>query len=291
MRRRLVAVGRSERSIDIRILLAIIVCMVLLASCGTTRQNVRTVGSRPALTKREFIERYRQLEDPTPRDAKGKISLSTKGESRSIGIRWTMARDKGFALSIRPMGLLEVARMTITPRRIVLLDRTSKEAFVSEDPDELSELFKDLTGYKSSMLNGVLTNTPFSTQEVGADALEKMKMSIENGLYHFYQKKGKIEISHFFDADMNLVETGLTVGGKDIGRVTYRDFEREGVGYKSFPTGIDLLLLFTKTPTQLTINLDRSSQKRVESIDDSVPKGYRRLGLLSVIGKARKLLR
>lgn len=278
-----------KRYVQIRILSFFVLALFSVSACRTAKEGVRMIESTPSLSKSEFVLRYSSLKEPIAVDTKGKVTLFSDGKSMASAIRWTYVRDKGFMLSVRPMNLIEIFRFTVTSKRIVILDRTGREAFVSEDPGEIAQVFEDLTGYHSSFLEGVIQNEPVSFSSQGVRALQDMKMTIERGLYKFYQKKNQIQISHYFDAQMNLVETNLSAGGREFAKINYSGFVREGLSYRSYPTQIDLHSGITSKPISLCVKLEKSVSSSSVDIDDSVPSGYNAMGILRLIKKIRTL--
>lgn len=270
--------------------LLLAVCFALcLHSCGSAPKRVRSTGESASLSKSEFIQRYASLVSPIKVDTKGRITFFSKGKSQGATVRWHYVEHKGFSLSLRPMGLIEIARLTVTPNRIILLDRTAKEAFVSTTPQEVSDLIQDITGYDASSLSALVTNQPFSTGNSGVRALQEMKIKIERGRYCFYQTKKELDLRHYFDAQQNLIESIIAINGREIARINYSNFVKQTHGSRSYPANIDLQINWNESPIHLNVRLDKPGTITNKEIEEVVPDGYKHMGLLRVVKKVREL--
>lgn len=110
--------------------IAVLLCCVLLVSCGTKKQVVSsgggvTAGLAPLENIVETVNANRQAE--TFATAKMNFSFASGDKSASIGGTLRMKRNDVIQLSLVTFGILEVARIEMTPEYFMGIDKVNKQ--------------------------------------------------------------------------------------------------------------------------------------------------------------------
>ena len=97
----------------------------MLASCGTKKQTTTSLGNiatQDTVTPAEALP-----EEERCVTAKLGLTLSTGDKSVSLGGTLRMKRDDVIQLSLVTFGILEVARLEVTPDYFMLIDKMGKQ--------------------------------------------------------------------------------------------------------------------------------------------------------------------
>lgn len=110
-------------------LLALFLCALLAVSCGTkkhaTASGSTEVGLATQQTGNQPVEANPQNE--TSITAKLRLDLSGGGKSVSVGGMLRMKRDDVIQLSLVTFGILEVARIEMTPDYFMIINKMEKQ--------------------------------------------------------------------------------------------------------------------------------------------------------------------
>lgn len=113
---------------------SILMLCLLLASCGTKKQTVSTStvtqdGSETTVSSLQHIVETvnANRQDETFATAKMKLGLSSSDKSVSIGGTLRMKRNDVIQLSLVTFGILEVARIEMTPDYFMGIDKMGKQ--------------------------------------------------------------------------------------------------------------------------------------------------------------------
>ena len=123
----------------------VLLCVLLAASCGTKKQAIDSVGgTETSLAPLQNIvqtvnaNRY----DETYATAKVNLALSTGDKSASLGGTLRMKRNDVIQISLVTLGILEVARIEITPDYFMAIDKVGRQY--------IKAAFRDISFLKTS---------------------------------------------------------------------------------------------------------------------------------------------
>ena len=112
----------------------LLLCLLLLASCGTRKKAesssavVSEGTGTTASALQHIVEKVNaQRQDETYATAKMRLALSSGDKSVSIGGTLRMKRDDVIQLSLVTFGILEVARIEMTPDYFMGIDKVGKQ--------------------------------------------------------------------------------------------------------------------------------------------------------------------
>lgn len=114
--------------------LSIMLCCILLASCASKKHAVSTTTVVPDETTTVVVPQQdtqkpaeAQRQEQTCITSRVRMDLSSGGKSASVGGSLRMKRDDVIQLSIVTFGILEVARIEMTPDYFMLIDKMGRQ--------------------------------------------------------------------------------------------------------------------------------------------------------------------
>lgn len=270
-----------------------IIPLILLNSCGSSKQIVVPAG-KASLNKRQFLSAYSAMKDYPVVDASGKLTIVTDGKKDislgNIGFRWSLERDKAFVLSLRPVSIFEVGRLTIANGSLLVLDRMGKHAFLEERLENSSMFLKNIVGIDTNIFKTMVQNQPFGLISMGNEALQRMQFSKDGKYYTLTESLGPggHRITHTFDAALNLIESQVSIVNKAEVKISYWDFIQMDTEQKLRPVPsvirIDIEIFGKPSDNyHLQMNLERMKQTFSQKIDTEIPRGYHRVTLMELI--------
>lgn len=157
--------------------LLIMLLMVAFGACSTKKSATGDIG---ALTVKEIKSLPAMQKTGDNLSAKLKLNANIKGKTFSAGGNMKIKRGEGLQISINALGgLIEVARIEMTPEKMLLIYRLGRE-YAEVRYSEI-EAFRSL-GLDYSMLEAILMNEVFAPEENILDkALAKMDVKAANG--------------------------------------------------------------------------------------------------------------
>lgn len=217
--------------------------------------------------------------------AKMRLTASYGGENISVGGSIKMKKDEVIQLSLVAIGIVEAARIEITPKRLLLLDRIGRR-YLEVDYDELkffddskidfytlqalfwNELF--LPGVKH-VDNGDIFNLQVNRAESQATLTAQVSRRL---CYSFLTalKSGRLEESQVHVAAKK--SDGYQMNW------SYADFQP--LGGKQFPSNMSLSLSGTEKPMKATFAFSRwNTQVEYEPL--SVPGRYKKVEAADIL--------
>ena len=270
----------------LRILLALIPLLVLLSSCGT----LRGLGLGFSPEARSFEKAYRSLPDRNL-TAQGTLTIDTgTGEPITVPAQLVRHADLGVVLSVRPLGVMEAARITVTDEEILILDRLNKRYFHAEFDSFTTKTFSSLFSINPRAIRSLLANEPFSEKDSGKEALSRLTFSVEPPGYKFTNKDPRIELT--FDSSLNLTRSYYEPGGNASFLAEYSDF-RTLPNLSSFPALLSLTMEAGIDDHRFDLRLEEIRPYSGQEIETDPPAGYSRLSLkqiTDVVGFLTKML-
>lgn len=157
--------------------LLMMLLMVAFGACSTKKSATGDIG---ALTVKEIKSLPAMQKTGDNLSAKFKLNANIKGKTFSAGGNMKIKRGEGLQISINALGgLIEVARIEMTPEKMLLIYRLGRE-YAEVRYSEI-EAFRSL-GLDYSMLEAILMNEVFAPEENILDkALAKMDVKAANG--------------------------------------------------------------------------------------------------------------
>lgn len=157
--------------------LLMMLLMVAFGACSTKKSATGDIG---ALTVKEIKSLPAMQKTGDNLSAKLKLNANIKGKTFSAGGNMKIKRGEGLQISINALGgLIEVARIEMTPEKMLLIYRLGRE-YAEVRYSEI-EAFRSL-GLDYSMLEAILMNEVFAPGENILDkALAKMDVKAANG--------------------------------------------------------------------------------------------------------------
>ena len=157
--------------------LLMMLLMVAFGACSTKKSATGDIG---ALTVKEIKSLSAMQKTGDNLSAKLKLNANIKGTTFSAGGNMKIKRGEGLQISINALGgLIEVARIEMTPEKMLLIYRLGRE-YAEVRYSEI-EAFRSL-GLDYSMLEAILMNEVFAPGENILDkALAKMDVKAANG--------------------------------------------------------------------------------------------------------------
>ena len=272
-----------------RIIIPLFLIALLLTGCSTSRNALRNTvigGLSGTEYMEKVIEWTPQRENLT---ARTRVQLNMGSESSSVSVNANMRIRRGelIRLSVAPVLGIEVARMDITPKGVLVIDRMNRR-YVEIGFAEVADILKvevDFNALQSLFLNEIFL--PGRESLTVEDAV-KFDLSEQDGRAHLQVKDSRSQMkdsrySFFTSAtDGRLEETVISL--KDLPyalHCRYTDFTM--VGSDVFPQSIELTPEGTQKKYSLGLKLSRIGTDSGWDAKSEVPAKYRKMTVQEVI--------
>lgn len=272
-----------------RIIIPLFLIALLLTGCSTSRNALRNTvigGLSGTEYMEKVIEWTPQRENLT---ARTRVQLNMGSESSSVSVNANMRIRRGelIRLSVAPVLGIEVARMDITPKGVLVIDRMNRR-YVEIGFVEVADILKvevDFNALQSLFLNEIFL--PGRESLTVEDAV-KFDLSEQDGRAHLQVKDSRSQMKDsrysFFTSAMDgrLEETVISL--KDLPyalHCRYTDFTM--VGSDVFPQSIELTPEGTQKKYSLGLKLSRIGTDSDWDAKSEVPAKYRKMTVQEVI--------
>lgn len=275
-----------------RIIIPLFLTALLLTGCSTSRNALRNTvigGLSGTEYMEKVIEWTPQRENLT---ARTRVQLDMGSESSSVSVNANMRIRRGelIRMSVAPVLGIEVARMDITPKGVLVIDRMNRR-YVEIGFAEVADILKvevDFNALQSLFLNEIFL--PGRESLTVEDAV-KFDLSEQDGRAHLQVKDSRsqakavrrMNYSFFTSAtDGRLEETVISL--KDLPyalHCRYTDFTM--VGGDVFPQSIELTPEGTQKKYSLGLKLSRIGTDSGWDAKSEVPAKYRKMTVQEVI--------
>jgi hypothetical protein len=254
--------------------------IILFSGCKTTRQTAATVALSK-MNKDERIEAVQNLYVPfntlssplrfTFRSKKRKSSTSANAQLRII-------KDQVIQLSVRiPLLGTEVARISITPDQVIIIDRINKR-YVSEPIQKLKEITAfDFDFYS---LQALFTNQLFIAGKPSITPPDYKTFNRSEDKFYFKLKNKDTQgINYDFTGDYTnrIIQTEMY---KDKAKANvnwqYKDFGLTS-NNRLFPMQMTLELTVPDDLITLNLTLNNVDINTDFNLDTTIPKGYQQV--------------
>lgn len=272
-----------------RIIIPLFLIALLLTGCSTSRNALRNTvigGLSGTEYMEKVIEWTPQRENLT---ARTRVQLNMGSESSSVSVNANMRIRRGelIRLSVAPVLGIEVARMDITPKGVLVIDRMNRR-YVEIGFAEVADILKvevDFNALQALFLNEIFL--PGRESLTVEDAV-KFDLSEQDGRAHLQVKDSRSQMKDsrysFFTSAMDgrLEETVISL--KDLPyalHCRYTDFTM--VGSDVFPQSIELTPEGTQKKYSLGLKLSRIGTDSDWDAKSEVPAKYRKMTVQEVI--------
>lgn len=262
------------------LLLYSIVFALTLTGCGSSQG----MGRREKKEARQFIEAYRMI----PRGsvtANGELvitntSISSFFDDITLPIRYTKCEGQGVSLSVRPFGVLEAFRISVTDRELLIVDRLSRRYSHTSLSSLSTRIASSFVGINLHAPRALLSNDPFSAKGYGSDALYGLRFTYSPGRgVTFGNNTPLIRLS--LSQDHELIESVYEFGSEDVKtslRAKYEDFTSSD-DVSSFPLKMIFNVGNNKGEVEFIINLGEVHPYTGDKITTTPPEGYHEVTL------------
>ncbi|MBM6864762.1 DUF4292 domain-containing protein [Bacteroides caecigallinarum] len=263
----------------------LIFCSLLVVSCSTSRKTLRNtmIGE---LSGTDYMEKV--IEWTPSREnvtARAKIELNAGASPMSVNANLRIRRGEIIRISVAPFLGIEVARIDITPKHILAVDRMNKR-YVEVGFSEISGMLNtelDFNIIQSLMLNEIFLPGKDKLSLSDADRF----MLSPSGNQACLQVKGtrRIEYSFFTSAaDGRLEETVASLKGAPYSlHCRYDDFIM--LGSDVFPQSIDMYADGTGKKYSLNMKLSRIGTDSDWDAETELSSKYKKMSLQELLTK------
>ncbi len=262
-----------------------VVCLIVLASsCGSLRHTERA----PMIGGLKGEEYQEQVISSLPHwnCVTGKVALNLNtGSSKNTKLSATLRMKKGevIQLSVAPLLGIEVARLEISPERILAVDRLHKQYVeVSfEDLNRMANLNLSFNVLQSLFMNEIFLP---GKETVEVSDLHRFRMTSE-GNYALWKVKDTKKLAYSFrtTADKGWLEnTSVALSGTPYAlNWTYGEFGKLGAAY--FPQHILAELMGSGKTYSLDMKLSRMSVGEDWETRTSLSSKYKKIELATLL--------
>lgn len=263
----------------------LIFCSLLVVSCSTSRKTLRNtmIGE---LSGTDYMEKV--IEWTPSREnvtARAKIELNAGASPMSVNANLKIRRGEIIRISVAPFLGIEVARIDITPKHILAVDRMNKR-YVEVGFSEISGMLNtelDFNIIQSLMLNEIFLPGKDKLSLSDADRF----MLSPSGNQACLQVKGTRRIDYSFftsAADGRLEETVASLKGAPYSlHCRYDDFIM--LGSDVFPQSIDMYADGTGKKYSLNMKLSRIGTDSDWDAETELSSKYKKMSLQELLTK------
>lgn len=262
----------------------VIIVMTIMASCSTSRKTMQNVMIGD-ISGTEYMERV--ISRSTSREcitAKTRIRLNS-GENSSMTVNANMRIRRGEVIrfSVAPFLGIEVARIEITPKYILAVDRVNKR-YVQADFSELSTLLN--TELDFNVIQSLLMNELFLPGKDKLALSDMGEFSIENvGNQFRIDVKSSKRIGYTFltsRTDGSLEETSISMKKTPYSLCCrYNEFMR--LDNYNYPQSIDISVLGMKKSYSVNMELSRIGTDTNWDSKTELPSKYKKMSLYDLL--------
>lgn len=275
----------KTRNVCSMVLLALTVGF-MAASCGSKKNVSQSTANLSAASDAAYL---RGVVDNAPDfdqfSAKMKLTASYGGEKISVGGSIKMKRDEVIQLSLVAIGIVEAARIEITPKRMLVLDRIGRR-YVEVNYDDLK--FFDDSKIDFYTLQALFWNELFlpGVKHVKGSDIFNLQVSRGETQATLSTQVSK-RLSYVFLTALNsglLEESQVCVTAKktDGYRMDWAYADFLALGGKQFPSSMNLSIEGTEKPMKASFAFSRwDTQMEYEPL--TVPARYKRVEVADIL--------
>lgn len=272
-----------------------ILVSLMLVACGSKKAAVDTTSTATTTSTTNIQEAQAVLKSQIANtigswntmEAGGSIALGGASSlSSSMSIK--MVRNKSIFISVRPMGIMEVAKLVITGDTLIVVDKIHKR-YLCENvklltngiPANVSTLQDIFLGRAFLLGKGTYKNSLAADfnlkEEAGKLVLTPAKQEDDFDYEFVFDKAFKI---------LSATVTPADSGGKnDKYTVVYNNVKKTLAG--NVPHNLKVSTVISGSPATLSLEFKNLKWNETVKIDTSLPKNYERMkasSLLKMLG-------
>lgn len=267
-------------------LMLALVMGLMMASCGSKKAVTSGEVDMSGFSETSYL---RAVVDNAPDfdefSAKMRLSLSYGNEDISVNGSIKMKRDEVIQLSLVAVGIVEAARVELTPKHLLVLDRIGRRY--------VEVKYDDLPFFKESKIDFYTLQALFWNELF----LPGVKHVEKDDIYSFHLVRGEKQATLTTEKGKRLSYsflTAVTTGILEESRIHvsarkendyqfnwhYRDFLT--LDQRLFPASMNLSLDGTEKPIKASFSFSRW-ETRVEYAPLSVPNRYKRVEVADIL--------
>lgn len=263
----------------------VLLFVLALGSCGSKKLFIKDGAIVKSKSEKEIFSDLLEAEiDYNTISTKGKIEFNGK----EVSAIFKIVKNEILQVSIRPVLGIEMARIDITPDKILFLDRFNKQYTEITFQEIQSSTGLDLNYYN---LQSILTNKIFiqGKENLYMDDFKLFTYSTMPEHYVLTFDKNEVATYEFFIDSANKIDE-VKVSNPVSNAVflwNYAEFMKDD-NYV-YPTELIANLSYGKKKVQAKINYNKLSINTEFQVDQSVPSKYTKRSLKEIISKIAKL--
>ena len=259
---------------------------LLVTSCGSKKSLTSGSADMSRFSKTAYLK---AVVDNAPEfdefSAKMRLALSSGSEDISVGGSIKMKRDEAIQLSLVAVGIVEAARIELTPKRLLVLDRIGRR-YVEVKYDDLPFFKQSKVDFYT--LQALFWNELFlpGVKHVEKGDIQNFDVTRGEPQVTLTAEKGKRLSYSFLTALANglLEESRIHVNLKEENNYqlnwVYGHFL--ALDGKSFPTRMNLALQGTIKPMKASFEFSRCDTK-AEYTPLTIPKRYKDVAATDIL--------
>lgn len=215
---------------------------------------------------------------------KADLTFSSGGKQLSSKAEVRMIKDRFIQISVQPLLGIEVARLTISPDTLLLIDRMGKQ-YVCEELTSLQRVLPkeiNFAALQSLLTNQIFdVNTPVVQSKDVALLFEQKK---QGDLLVINSRNGhRVDYDFMLNPESYLIQTNvLTKSGTTLLDCKYEDFRQVNEG-KVFPFQTSLFFKIKDKAVNAAINYSNVNVNKRTDITISVPNKYKKLKIEDIL--------
>ena len=274
-------------------------CLVL-AACGSKKTVTTTTATDKPITTTELTaEEQAEAAKAAQKalignsfgtwktvEASGSISLGG-AKSLSSSMTMKMVRNKSIYISVRPMGIMEVAKLVITGDTLIVVDKLHKrylcenvKLITSGIPADVSTV-QDIFLGRAFLLGKGTYNSAMASNFDLEESGEKLLLKPVEGEKEF-------DYEFAFDKALKLLSSTVKPHGggkKDTYSVVYSNVKKTVAG--NVPNDLSVSTVMNGSTVKLSLEYKNLKWNEEVNIDTKLPKNYERMSgssLLNMLG-------
>lgn len=266
--------------------LSCLICMLALAGCKTKKVKPSQISKDGLERVEATLSRQIKYESLT---GKADLSLQIDGKRINTRAEIRMIKDKYIQISAQPLLGIEVARLTISPDTLLLIDRMGKQ-FVCEEITAVQSILPKEINFNA--LQSLLSNQIFDVQVkdlTDKNALLFSQKKTADGLLAISTESGKrVDYDFILNPEAYLIQTNvLTKTGSELLECKYDEFKRIENG-QIFPFQMSLSFSLKGKPVKAGIVYQSLNVDRKTDISFSIPNKYKKLQIQDILSMLLK---
>lgn len=274
-------------------LLTLLCALLLLASCGTKKQAIDSAGGTetglaPLQNIVQTVNANRN--DETYVTAKASLALSTGDKSASLGGTLRMKRNDVIQISLVTLGILEVARIEITPDYFMAIDKVGRQ-YIKASFRDIS--FLKTAGIDFHTLQSLFWNELFLLDGSNAAPTEKkFTKSMEGDRAKLVNADSRLAVLTFLVGKLTGLIQQTSVSPHKNGASPYLTWEYtefEKLKGKHFPVRHLISINGSSKPIKATLSLSNLRNDSGWETRTEISSRYKEITIEELLARIMKL--